>query len=306
MDTVRKTIRWALPFVVVLIIVVIALVAWTPAEATMDSSISLYMVPSTHLATSLRPAADDSVLGEAPTPETDALTAYLYESMRAWTEVPENDPPGDEARAARNAAMRARLASTASDITAVVRSEAGAPLFEGDRDLSRTAVLVAAVAFYESGYRDYVDRGLCNDWSWRHPKTTGPGAVSLDEVKQRRAILLGGSCDGGFAYSDWQIHPFDAVYRDGVVLLDGQRAWAFAADISDGVKRDVIRGSDMIADRRKAVRVALHMLRRATLPGRTNLCGYTGEMEAGCPKGAKRLNFALDWSRKHPFEHGID
>ena len=103
-----------------------------------------------------------------------------------------------------------------------------------------------------------------------------------------------------------QIHPFDAVYRDGVVLLDGQRAWAFAADISDGVKRDVIRGSDMIADRRKAVRVALHMLRRATLPGRTNLCGYTGEMEAGCPKGAKRLNFALDWSRKHPFEHGID
>jgi len=174
------------------------------------------------------------------------------------------------------------------------------PLFEGDVDRSKSAVLVATVAFFESGFAAYVDKGLCNDWSWRRPKTTGPDAVPAGEIRRRKSLLAAGSCDGGLAYSDWQIHPFDVRHRDGMVLLDGPRAWAFVADVHDGQTHDVIHGKDMIEDRRKAARVALHMLRRALGRGPSNLCGYTGE-RGDCPKGAQRLRFALDWSRKHPF-----
>ena len=305
MDTVRKTFRWSLP-VLLILVSVIALVAWTPAEATVDHSAHTNLLPSTQLLAAVAPEPptieEEVATTEALSPENDLLVQYLYNSMRAWTSLPSegSDPPNDEARAARNASSRARLGSTAADIVKMVRTEE--PVFEQDENRSRTAVLVATVAFFESGFAEYVDKGQCNDWNWKHPKTTGPDAVSIDEAKRRAGLLAAGPCDGGLAYSDWQIHPFDGLWRDGIVLLDGPRAWAFTADVHDGQEHDVIHGRDMIGDRVKASRVALHMLRRALAASKgTGLCGYTGEGGGGCPKGAKRLNFAIDWSRKHPF-----
>ena len=297
MHTVRKTFRWWLPVVLVLVSV-IALVAWSPAEATTDSATHFNLAAAPVVRTQHALAANEPITVEAPSSENDTLVRYLYDSMRRWTSLPNEDgDPADAARAARNADSRVRIGMTASDIVSVARSEA--PLFEGDRDRSRSAVLVATVAFFESGFAEYVDNGQCNDWSWKHPKRTGPDAVAADEIKRRMGLLAAGPCDGGLAYSDWQIHPFDSMWRDGMVLLDGPRAWSFAADVHDGQEHEIIHGKDMIEDRSKAARVALHMLRRA-LSGTSNLCGYTGE-SGGCPKGALRLNFATDWSRKHPF-----
>lgn len=323
MDTARKTLRW-LPAVIILVLVpIIALVTGlcTPAEATTDIPSSL---PSPRLVSEIRTEApDEPALVEALTPDNDALVRYLYDSMRVWTKLPDEDAdqaalakaqkltsqgtwPGAaeaqrkvEASIENHKAARARYASIASDIVTVVRSER--PAFPSDENRSRTAVLVAGVAFYEAAFLGYVDDGLCNDWKWRHPMTTGPGALTLDEVKQRMGILKAGSCDGGWAYSMWQIHPFDFSWREGMVLLDDGREWSFASYVHDGQDRPIILGKDMIADRRVAARMALHMLRRALGPAGTgNLCGYTGETQS-CWKGALRQNFAADWSAKHPF-----
>jgi hypothetical protein len=301
METVRKTYHWLLPSFLILVSVV-ALVASSSAEATVDGPVHFnkaILTSTMPQAPSVAVVEDEAIKVEAATPDNDALVRHLYDAMRSWTSLPsEAKDPVDASRASRNAASRARLAATASDIVTVARSEE--PLFEGDADRSRSAVLVATVAFFESGFAEYVDKGECNDWDWKHPKVTGPDAVPADEIRRRRALLAAGPCDGGLAYSDWQIHPFDSRFRDGMVLFDGARAWAFAADINDGKEHEVIYGKDMIADRKKAARVALHMLRRALGRGADNLCGYTGE-RGDCPKGAQRLKFAVDWSRRHPF-----
>ena len=190
MDTARKTFRWSLPILLILVSV-IALVAWSPAEATVDGpahfSLRCRAMPRTN-----RVAADDEVITvEAASPDNDTLVRYLYDSMRAWTRLPsEEGDPADAARVARNTDSRARLASTASDIVTVARDEE--PLFEGDEDRSKSAVLVATVAFFESGFAEYVDKGQCNDWNWKHPKTSGPGAVPADEIEASQ-----GACGGG-------------------------------------------------------------------------------------------------------------
>lgn len=323
MDTARKTLRW-LPAVIILILVpIIALVTGmgTPAEATMDIPSPL---PSPPLVSEHRSEAqDEPSLVEALTPDNDALVRYLYDSMRVWTKLADEDadqaalakaekltaqgtwPVAADAQHKVEASIqnhkeaRARYASIASDIVTVVRSER--PAFPSDENRSRTAVLVATVAFYEAAFMGYVDQGLCNDWKWRHPTTTGPGAVSVDEVKQRMGILKAGSCDGGWAFSMWQIHPFDSSWHEGMVLLDDAHEWSFASYVHDGEDRPIILGKDMIADRRVAARMALHMLRRSLgAQGAGNLCGYTGETQS-CWKGALRQNFASDWSAKHPF-----
>ena len=321
METARKTLRW-LPVVFILILVpVLALIMGTPAEATTDSHPSLPPRQAVHV--TRLDQEEPTQLVEALSPDNDALVRYLYDSMRAWTKLPDEDAnraaldkaqkltaqgtwsgAADAQRRAEASVKnhedaRARYASIASDIVTVVRSER--PAFASDENRSRTAVLVATVAFWEAAFVGYVDQGLCNDWKWRHPKTTGPDALTVDEVKQRMGVLKGGSCDGGWAYSLWQIHPFDSNWREGMVLLDDGREWSFASYIHDGIERPIITGKDMIADRQVAARVALRMLRRALGPSGTgNLCGYTGESQS-CWKAALRQNFASDWSAKHPF-----
>jgi hypothetical protein len=319
MDSAKKTLRW-LPAVMILASVV-ALGAWTPAEATMDIAVKPHVLRA---ATSRVAQASDPDLVEALSADNDALVRYIDESMLAWTKMPsaqEDDAALAQAqdRAAKaqgqtwatvavkraqdaaeyHAAARARYGSIASDIVHMVRSEK--PAFPSDEDRSRTAVLVATVAFYEGAFAAYVDKGQCNDWKWRHPKTSGPDAMAADEVAARKALLASGGCDGGWAYSLWQIHPFDSSWREGIVLLDDSRQWSFASYVHDGVERKVIMGSDLIADRQLASQVALRMLRRSLGPtGSGNLCGYTGE-GSSCWKAALRQNFALDWSRRHPF-----
>ena len=303
-----KTRAWvpALLGMIVLAGVFVAVAGATAEATTVQEIVGSSPARRHHLkAAAPRPPGGEEILVDTPTSENDALVRYMYDSMRTWTNLPESeeDDINDAAVHALHVAhedSRARQAETASDIVFVAREDRR-PLFPGDGLRDQTAVLVAGVAFFESGYSGFVDRGDCNDHSWRHPSLTGPDAVTPEEFKKRKTLLATSGCDGGWAYSDWQIHPFDYAWREGIVLLDDDRAWMFSADVRDGEEHEIIAGKDMIADRRQAARVALHMLRRALGPtGQGNLCGYTGE-RGYCPKAEARLQFAKDWSRRHPF-----
>jgi hypothetical protein len=305
---------------IVLTAVPLAALLGSSAEATMDTPSPRSMVQ----VDGLLPSAADH---EAPLVEaTDPLVTYLYESMRAWTKLP--DEAGDVAHlaAARDAAikamggpmaastdaaerhaeelvdihakMRVRFMEIASDVVTVVRSEK--PAFPSDENRSRTAVLVAGVALFEAAFQYYVDAGLCNQWKWRHPKA-GEDGMTADDVKDRYNLLAAGSCDGGWAYTMWQIHPYSPDWNEGIVLLDDGREWSYAQYVRDGEEHEVIKGKDMIGNRQTGARVALHMLRRSLgARGENGLCGYTGE-GGDCHKALLRENFAKSWSSKHPF-----
>jgi len=110
-----------------------------------------------------------------------------------------------------------RYRAIATDIAAVVSDPQERPAVGGQVGRARSAALLVAVAFLESGFAPDADKGPC----WRGLDGRGP------------------RCDGGLAVSAWQI-------RIG------------AGKTPEGWNRE-----DLFADRRKAVRVALHLVRRS-------------------------------------------
>jgi hypothetical protein len=112
---------------------------------------------------------------------------------------------------------------------------------------------------------------------------------------EARKLLSMGNCDGGFANSMWQIHD------EGGIVLDGQ-GWRHVNGAKD--LESAFTGETMRADRKAAIRVALHMVRQSLL-AHAGLCQYTGE-PGPCPKGALRLSFASRWWAAHPFVDDAD
>jgi hypothetical protein len=177
------------------------------------------------------------------------LATYVLAAMLAWSR-PHAQP--------KNADDAAWLGSIAQDIADV--SLEGEPLFKDDASHARTALLLASVARYESSFASWVDAGLCNDKAWRDSNPD---------------IHRGATCDGGHAFSLWQIHAGAA-------------------------------GPALIGDRRAAIREAITRLRVSLDAGR-GLCWYTGET-GDCPKAELRLRTALVWEKGHPFvaQAGVD
>jgi hypothetical protein len=85
----------------------------------------------------------------------NALVAYLLAAMVSWS------PPGDHAYYERREETLERYTAIARDIAAVALDPAEPPLFGGPQGRAQTALLLASVAFYESGgYRRDVDFGI--------------------------------------------------------------------------------------------------------------------------------------------------
>jgi hypothetical protein len=184
---------------------------------------------------------------------TTTLTAYVLAAILGWTR-PHATP--------RDAADAAWLSGIASDIAEVSQQEE--PLFADDVSHARTAILLASVARFESSFAPWVDAGLCNDKTWRDGNL---------------AVHHGSTCDGGHAFSLWQIHPYAGP-----------------------------SGEAMIGDRRVAIREAIARM-RVSLATRGDLCWYTGEPASGeCPKAELRLRTAIVWEKSHPFTRaqGVD
>lgn len=215
-------------------------------------------------------AAVDAVPTVPDTSKRDAMEAHVLKMMKTW--APARSMPNHDI---------SHYPFIARDITDVVLSEP--PLWPGDTDRWRTAVLLTTMAFWEGHFWVHVDDGSCNDGVWRKTKA---GVTRMATT---------GDCDGGWAVSLWQIHP-----EGGIVLTD-DGGWKHLWD-APGSK--AIGSKEMLADRRLAARVALHMLRKS-LRMSGGLVGYTGEGSCPCPKAQARLAASESWWHKHPLMENL-
>jgi len=138
--------------------------------------------------------------------------------------------------------------------------------------LHEDAVLLAGLAYFEGArYAAYVDGYQCNDADWR----------ASDEG--RRLMRVWGDCDGGHAYSIWQIHP----------IVDR------SSKLYDLCNIEMI---GPMGSRYNAARCAL-AIARASVQAAGDLSGYTGEapVEGGHPKADERLRFIERAVAKHPW-----
>ena len=136
-------------------------------------------------------------------PQTAHLAVYVLGVMNDWSQT---------------SLPHADYADVAYDIAAAsLKRPSTAPW--------QDAVLLAAIAYKESGFAEFVDSGLCNSWDWQH----------TDEGK--RVTRIGGTCDGTLASSVFQIHAD--------LTLDGER----------------VSATDLRQDRRYAAWVAIRIAR---------------------------------------------
>lgn len=204
------------------------------------------------------------------------LILYLLGAMMAWVPV-RNLVVGADTEET----VRARYESIASDIAAVALDEDEPPVFAGSAGRSKSSLLVAAVASYEGGFQRFVDEGECNK----------PGFKA-----DRR-----GSCDGGHAFTLWQIHAKE--FGGGFLLgVDGSIAGTRFAPAAALLSGNVVTAEGMLADRKVAARVAQRLLRQS-LRTYGSMCAYTGEScaEGAHPKAAARLERAKAYFAAHPF-----
>lgn len=170
------------------------------------------------------------------------------------------------------------------DVSAVVADEPA--IFANDATKTLTTAHVLSVAHHEGTYLAWVNDGSCNDDAWRARAWTN-GTTWAKDV-----------CDNGHAWTLFQLH------NEGYAIY-GAPSWDWAhLDMAKakhggelGLYGHVVLGPEMIAHRRRAVRVALHRL-RTSVP---TLCGYTGE-PGPCPKGHQRAEFARKYAETHPLK----
>lgn len=241
------------------ILVVIALLVATSEASVSTSYRTGSMTFGVHALNETKKAPNTS--------EVETLRQHVFDLMTTW--APKNTMPNSDIM---------HYGSVALDIATVVLDEA--PIWKDDVNHSRTATLLTTIAFWEGHFWKHVDDGSCNDQARRKK-----------DSKLVNLLARTGDCDGGYAYSIWQIHP------EGGIVLTSDGGWKHYWDArsDDVVKYD---GISMLQDRKVAARVALHML-RASVQRSGGLCAYTGE--AGpCPKADQRMNFAREWMRKRP------
>lgn len=191
---------------------------------------------------STMPVIQAPSIQEAPTtpPEEPAPTYAKKEALTAWV-----------------LEMMTRLAPEKHDAAFwhdIAADIAQVSLAESPDNPAKSASVLTSLAFHEGRFRAYVDSGQCNDRAWRKSK------------EGQKTMANGGDCDGGYAYSLWQIHPWEAT----------------------------ITGPDLIRERRTAARVAWLYIKR------NGFCGYSGEGN-DCPKARIRQEVAQRYLAKHPF-----
>jgi len=149
------------------------------------------------------------------------LIQYILAAMLAWAPASQhaNRDPNPEA-------TLARYTSIAHDIAAAATHPDEPALFKDDDKRVRTALLLASIAFWESGFRRDVDEGQC-----RPPE-----------------------CDGGSAWTLWQMHTDAGLTFEGVTFR-------YAKDRPRGWEGEVLTGARLAKDRVMAARAALHMAR---------------------------------------------
>lgn len=208
----------------------------------------------------------------------EILASYIFIAMLSWIPVRNLTPYGES-----EDEVKTRLHSIAEDIVTVALDANEPPVFANADGRVKTALLQAAIASMETGYQKFVDEGACNKRGF---------------VPDRR-----GDCDGGHAFSMWQIH----VAGDGYILLeDGTLTSKMYATPDMLQSHQVIGGAELVADRKTAIRVA-QRIERSSLKNFHSLCAYSGEscIEDRHPKAKDRLQRAMTYYASHPFTDTI-
>jgi len=218
------------------------------------------------------------------------LTKYILAAMLTWVPLNNQTIYGET-----EADALARYEATAFDIVSSVLAPNEPWIFK-DSNGVKEALELASIASFEGGFQTFVEDGSCN-------------------VKGYKPDGRGG-CDGGHAFSNWQIH----VYGNGYILQnDGGLT---TVDAEKNVARllkkpvsydpsEVIQGSTLIEDHGVAARLALHLV-RLSWQSAHSLCGFTGEdcgegriidghLVGGHPKARLRHQRAVDYEKNHPF-----
>lgn len=217
---------------------------------------------------------------------------YILAAMMAWVPLGnhyERDAAGHFLRTALGFVqedqqkVRERYEQTASDIVDIAFDPGNPAIFAGTDGRLKTALQLAALASFEGGFNDWVDDGSCNTPEFqKHAKA------------QHRV-----ECDGGAAFSIWQIHP-----EAGYIIKDGELTLAryVPREYVAAHAEDVVTGPKLVAQRRLAALVAYYLVRYSEHRFHT-LCSYTGENCMGAhPLALQRANRAKDYLAHHPFD----
>ena len=230
------------------------------------------------------------------------VTSYILTAMLSWVPLRNQIERTHDGRWIHDSRgyvtedpgeARARYERIASDIVSVAYSEDNPPLFKGNDGRLKTALILASIASFEGGYHKWVENGDCNspEFQARQPK---------DRPRE---------CDGGSAWSDWQIHMYNYVVKDGEMTQAQFLENSLAASDREWMrdhKDEILHGKDLAADPRLAAQVAYYLVRYSTRSWKT-LCSYTGEDCAGSqPKARLRLERAVSYLRAHPFTPTVE
>jgi len=203
--------------------------------------------------------------------QIEALANYIFAAMISWTPLSSLTAYGET-----EDQVRERFKTIATDIAS--GSLEGDAIFTSAGGRARTALLLASIGSFEGGWQRFVEEGACNKSGFH---------------ADRR-----GSCDGGHAFTSWQIH----IAGGGFLYVDGRLtnkmyASKYAAEHPD----EIIDGARLLADRHLAVRVAKDLIIETRSTGCT-LCGYSGESPYGAhPKADARLDRAKEYWARHPY-----
>ena len=218
-------------------------------------------------------------------PKFEHLRDYVLSIMESWPKGSKELPTADLNDVASDIAAAVGIEPTTVE---VVTSKACSTVHGSDRCFwgeglnsdGAKAALLAAIAYYEgSRFADYADRSLCTDKTWRK------------SAEGTHFMHLGGDCDGGHAFSIWQIHPIEAKSAKGSHIDGVCDHESVAPGMFDGVYG---------VNRFGAARCALE-LARESIAMRSNLAQYTGEIGSYHPKADERLKFARDAIKAHPW-----
>lgn len=202
------------------------------------------------------------------------LIQYLLVAMLSWIPVRNLTPYGET-----EDEVSTRYKSIATDVAVVALDSAEPPTFAGVDGRVKTALLQVAIASMETGFQKFVDDGDCNR----------PGYHA-----DRR-----GDCDGGHAFSFWQIHVSGGGY---VLLEDGTLTSRMYASKEVLQTHAIIGGLELVSDRKNAVRVA-QRIERNSLRYFHSLCSYSGEScaDGRHPKAEARYQRAVEYYKSHPY-----
>jgi len=206
------------------------------------------------------------------------LIQFILTAILSWVPVGNLTPYGET-----EDEVKARYHSIAEDIVMVAMDASEPSVFSHADGRVKTALLHAAIASMETGFQKFVDDGSCN---------------KSDYHADRR-----GDCDGRHAFTLWQIHISGGGY---ILLEDGSLTSRMYASRDVLQAHAVLGGSELIADRKIAIRVA-QRIERQSLVQFHSLCSYSGEscMEDRHPKAKARLDRAMNYYREHPFTDTI-